>query len=273
MKFRLPALATVLGIAAVAGIGYLNTAISFSGGPPAGHTGAPGEATCVTSGCHSNTLQANTTNLSLNISGYTPGGAAVQVTLTNASRTGSRYGFQLKAVDSQNQDAGTFVAGTGQQTVNNGTNQYLEHSSPNGSGTWTFIWTPPTTNVGTVTFYVASYNGNSRTSSAGTVGTRAITLSPITSLPNPFAAAETKVYPNPASTVAQVSYALTEPNHVSLQLLDATGKSVSVHTIGMQDAGNHKYSLPLNDQLSAGVYTVRLTSNGHATSKRLVVVR
>jgi hypothetical protein len=41
----------------------------------------------------------------------------------------------------------------------------------------------------------------------------------------------------------------------------------------MQDAGNHKYSLPLNDQLSAGVYTVRLTSNGHATSKRLVVVR
>ena len=76
---------------------------------------------------------------------YTPGGAAVSMTVTIPSSGG----FELSALASNNSQAGSLTAGTGTQV--SGADIF-----DTGHGTtWTFMWTPPASNVGNVTVYVA----------------------------------------------------------------------------------------------------------------------
>lgn len=269
MKLNLPKALLALAACGIAVMNIGQDANSFSSGPPAGSTGGLGEPTCLQ--CHNNTLVANNQAVTLSISNYTPGGGPVAVTLRNASTVGSNYGFQLKVVTANDVQAGTLVAGTGQQIVAQNGITYLEHSQRSSTGTWNFTWTPPATDIGDVTFYIASYNGNSNGSPNSTVSTRAITLSPVTSLENPIVKNSLKVFPNPATTVSQVQYSLRNPSNVTLQVLDATGKLVSSHSLGYQAEGDHNYSLPIAGHIAPGLYTLRLASEGHTQTKALVV--
>jgi uncharacterized protein (TIGR03437 family) len=152
-----------------------------SGGAPSGRTGAPGELTCATSGCHAS-FQLNSGPGTLSITGlpatYSPNQEiTVTVTLNQASR--QLYGFEVTALDSQNQRAGELsvtepsrtlrITGTG----SGGLREYITHSiggtSPNGTNqnSWTFKWKAPAQSVGQVTFYVAGNAANGNGSSSG----------------------------------------------------------------------------------------------------------
>src|SRR5688572_16616394 len=83
-----------------------------SSGAPAGHTGAPGELTCSTAGCHDdNFLNNGGAILNIDIGAaakYTPGQSyPVKISITDPSVT--RFGFQIVALaDNGNSSAGTF---------------------------------------------------------------------------------------------------------------------------------------------------------------------
>lgn len=249
--------------------GYFS-ASSNSGGPPPEVTGGLGEATCLQGGCHSGTRLNSPTSLTLTgATGYTPGGAAVQLTLRNAGTAGANYGFQLKSVTASDAQAGTLTAGAGLQTVSSGGRTYLEHNTPSRNGTWTFTWTPPATDVGPVTIYVASYNGNGRTQS--TISVSSFTLNPTTALPNPIAGTELSVFPNPATERATVGFELTKAANVDVSLLGLDGKMVSNYSLGHQEAGAHQQTIELAGRVPAGQYFVRIASNGHTASRKLVV--
>jgi hypothetical protein len=72
-------------------------------------------------------------------------------------------GFQLIALDGNQQSVGSFIAPSGLQTVSLGGKTYLEHNTPgyfdgsngNNQGRWTFSWKAPGQGVGGVTFYVS----------------------------------------------------------------------------------------------------------------------
>jgi hypothetical protein len=125
---------------------------AFGSNPPLPYTGAPGQGTCAS--CHG-TLTAGS-GVTVNApASYVVGGSPVSMTVTIPA-TG---GFELAVLTlSGNSQAGTLVAGSndGVSTPVGSTIQYVYSTVETTS--WTFGWTPPTTNVGNVVVYVTGGN-------------------------------------------------------------------------------------------------------------------
>ena len=150
-------------------------------GPSASHTGAPGEANCVS--CHVD-FPVNSGTGSVTLAGvpanYLPN-QQVSLTVTTSQADAVIYGFQLTAVDSEGKRIGTYTLPAQNpaqmQTVNGivGGNQrtYVEHTSDGvipqmfGSKSWTFTWNAPAQRGGKVSFYVAGNSANSDGSASG----------------------------------------------------------------------------------------------------------
>lgn len=177
------------------------------GGPDPGHTGAPGETTCTASGCHTSSSSAPKGTVQLKLSGdgttYTPG-VKQTITISFANGTGKLYGFQMSArVASNNAQAGDFVtpAPSGEQVLCGAAGtvkpsgktcptataiQYAEHSRANTSGNFTFDWTPPATDQGTIKIYLAGNSANGDgTEKNDTISTEVVTLQSAAAAPPP----------------------------------------------------------------------------------------
>jgi glucose/arabinose dehydrogenase len=152
-------------------------ASAFSTGPPAGYTHAPGELDC--SDCHTTPAQSTGTITLNSPPHYTPGQTYdITVTHATADPTRIRWGFELTALDSSDEKAGTLAPSDDLvQVVNNQgpfpTRQYIEHtqkgtfSGQQNGAQWTFKWTAPDSGVGPVTFYVAGNQANGDGNSSG----------------------------------------------------------------------------------------------------------
>jgi hypothetical protein len=155
----------------------LMTIIAYASatGPEARYTGAPGDInSCVE--CHDSFHEANVGPGSVRIEGgpissapYQPGQQyTLNVTVQQTGR--QRYGFQLTAVDLNGNKAGTLASINPDTQLHPDTGfggrQYIEHSQigafPTGSSsrTWQVRWTAPSTDAGTVNFYVAGNGAN-----------------------------------------------------------------------------------------------------------------
>jgi hypothetical protein len=119
---------------------------AFGSNPPLSNTSAPGQGTCAS--CHG-TLTAGSGVIVNAPSSYTPGGAAIPMTVTIPA-TG---GFELEVVtQTSNVQAGTLAAGA---SVGTSTVSGIQFAFSTGETTsWSFSWTPPATNVGSVVLYV-----------------------------------------------------------------------------------------------------------------------
>ena len=120
-----------------------------SAGAPASHTGAPGEQTCATVGCHDDNV-VNTGTASLNIevgSGVTQyvAGQTYPIKIKISDANVNRFGFQLVALDDKsNKNVGTF------EIVDHERTQFMlnEHSATlknRNYVTYTFAGTDATT--------------------------------------------------------------------------------------------------------------------------------
>src|SRR4030095_8151938 len=108
---------------------------AFSGGPPAGYTGAPGEEPEACAECHV-PPDAGTGHISITApQTYVPGQTyPITVTHTNADVTRERWGFELTALDTSDEKVGNLQNTDGlTQVLNNqgpgGSRQYIEHTS------------------------------------------------------------------------------------------------------------------------------------------------
>jgi uncharacterized protein (TIGR03437 family) len=196
-------------------------------GPDAGYANVPKEfGACLASQCHVGTLNPSGGGVSVTFpSGqtYTPGVKQhLIVTITDASTTGRAWGFQLTARQSSatntmagalsSTDANTLLMCADPANLQNeqemafGTNAqgcpsklplgYIEHSLTGynstlqkmGSATYQFDWTPPASNIGNITLYVAANSGPataSPTQTGADVYTKTYTLTPVSSGPAP----------------------------------------------------------------------------------------
>jgi uncharacterized protein (TIGR03437 family) len=170
---------------------------AYSTGPDPEHTGAPGEQTCAQSGCHIGTaLNSSNGKVEVTYSGgstYTPGERGkFTVTITDTGTPARRvYGFQASArILSSNAQAGAFVAGAGQLILCGTASrtasctsptdvQFISHSTPGDTNTFSFDWNPPATASGDIRVYVAANaaNGNG-TESGDRIYSTSLTLSP-----------------------------------------------------------------------------------------------
>ncbi len=143
--------------------------VGFNSAPPPMTSGAPGEDTCWTSGCHmtdSGALFEDSDSLAIHFPDgptYQPG-VPQMLRLEIDDPMGVVFGFQLSARNGENGQAGNLAALDASTSVNMaGGVQYLGHNiTPKTEGTFDFEWLPPSTDVGKIMMYVAADadNGN-----------------------------------------------------------------------------------------------------------------
>ena len=94
---------------------------------------------------------------------YTPG-EILSVSIAFGNSSTAKHGFELSALDTNNNHVGTFssVDGDGNTQTNNG--NYIKHtsagSSQSGNASWNVNWTAPADGEGVVTFYAAGNEAN-----------------------------------------------------------------------------------------------------------------
>lgn len=99
---------------------------------------------------------------------------------------------------------------------------------------------------------VVSQNGCSDTSEAFTVICTGI--NDIKSLVN------FTVQPNPTQNAVSVNYELSDPTDVTISVIDYTGREVEHLRYGIQNSGQHRTTIDLDD-LAAGVYILNFATN------------
>src|ERR1700683_1381333 len=170
---------------------------AYSYGPDPGYVGVPGEnggATCATSGCHLGTANNPANKGSVTVSfprgaTYTPGvPQTLTVTVSDAAQSAAGFELTARLASTPSTMAGSFaptdvntqlmcsqsnLVGFEPAPINSPqtcmagyTLQYIEQSLAgfnNSVGhlpyTFSFTWTPPCTNAGNVTIYVAGDAG------------------------------------------------------------------------------------------------------------------
>ncbi|MEP7271906.1 MAG: choice-of-anchor V domain-containing protein [Acidobacteriota bacterium] len=152
--------------------GVERRARAYSSGPPASHTGAPGESNCTA--CHSS-FPANFGLGSVSLGGlplhYTPNDL-IPLTVKTFHTDGFLYGFQVTALDANGVQAGSFLVTDPNNvqlvtnTVGSTSRNYLEQTFDGAfpvefnQRVWSFSWLAPPTDVGPVTFYIAGNGAN-----------------------------------------------------------------------------------------------------------------
>ena len=160
---------------------------NFSGNPPNGRTGAPGDGLC--SDCHSGS-NPNGFDGSVDITGLPTTlmpNTTYPLTLTVANPNGAatRAGFQWVALNSSNTNAGSMSNSSSNATITNAAGRtYHEHNpaqffAGNTTLSWTVDWTSPaaSANDETITLYAAAIVGNGSGSGGDLIVTAQISRS------------------------------------------------------------------------------------------------
>jgi hypothetical protein len=258
---------------------YKNSHVMDNNGPSAGKTGAPGENNCTQ--CHTGTAQSgagiNTvvmTDGANVVTNYTPGTVYnVAVSLANPSTIN---GFQIVGLNSSNAQAGTItiIPSSGTQLKNGaGGKKYVTHTlAGNVQSTWAFQWTAPATNVGNVTFYLATNKTNAQDNNSGDV----IYLSQhifgsVAGIEENQQDISLELGFNAANNTLIVNYTTLTAGESMLNLVDLNGKSVFNETIGSTEIGENKKEVRLPNDLKSGVYIAHLNINNNFTSKKIFI--
>jgi hypothetical protein len=145
--------------------------IAWSGNPPNGRTGAPGDGLC--SDCHSQTNPPQDGNISVDFPLTINANQTYSliVTVNNPNGLADLAGFQMTVLNSNDQKAGTLSNPSANSVVTpSNSREYHEHNPAqsfpgNNMVTWTVDWIAPSgPNMDAITFYaagiVANGNGN-----------------------------------------------------------------------------------------------------------------
>ena len=76
-------------------------------------------------------------------------------------------------------------------------------------------------------------------------------------------------YPNPFNPTTTISYTLSRPFYVRLEVFDLLGKRVRVLEQGFRAAGEHEVTFDA-ERLSAGIYFVKLTTGSHSQTQMMI---
>ena len=177
----------------------VNQGVAHSYGPPPGVTGAPGDSARACAQCHAGALNSGAGSVAIFLQSgpvYIPG-VKQRITVKVSDPAQQRWGFELTArlnSDPQDGQAGDFIAidnftqvicqDAGAKPCSSGPS-FIQHTSAGtrngtkGGAAFQFDWTPPSSNVGPITLYVAGNAANGNGSSSGDfVYTSSVQLDP-----------------------------------------------------------------------------------------------
>lgn len=291
MKIKQATLYTGLLIGAIGALSFINENATqkigkwhgiqkFGSGAPTGRSGAPGDQNCTV--CHSGSTAPNSGDgiqfLTLTdganlITSYLPNTTYTGVLLLNTATT--KNGFQLVALNSNNNQAGTIATlDTKTNVVTSGGKQYLNQTTAgNQQKSWSFSWTSPSTNVGEVTFYVAtnSTNGNGQ-SSGDVIRLSQHVFGSIAGVKSPEKLTISAGY-NSSKHAVDVSLGTLNSGEAFINIVDLNGRSVFTENLGNVSSGESDRTVLLPSDLKAGMYVVNLSVDNNYASKKIVVAQ
>ena len=255
-----------------------------SAGAPPYYAGAPSEQTCSASGCHDgvtgvDNIGTGTCDVIVG-NNYTTYAALDTYTIkVQTSQTAcNKFGFQIVAlINSGNLPAGdAFVTDIIRTQRRDNTNvtwgccpnrQWIEHTSAGntalatGSTNWTYKWATPSSNVGPITFYLATLaaNGNGNDSLDYTY-TRMVTITydSTTGSTNAisnitFKKPTIQIFPNPATKELSISGIPTTAKNI--EVYDLNGRQLLEHTIQTWNIETINIA-----SFKSGIYLLKITS-------------
>jgi len=266
---------------------------AFSTGPPDGHAGNPPNPQFCTA-CHTS-FPLNSGDGRLELLGVppviTPGNIySLTVRLNDPGQ--SRWGFELTAINAQNQSSGTIIV-TDPDSTHLSNNpapspDYLKQTSigtrPGTAGPkeWSFDWTAG--NDQHVEFYVA---GNAANNSGTPFGDFIYAIHETAGggvgVGDEEVAASYGLMrleqnqPNPFNPMTSIGFSLHADSYITLRIFDATGALVRSLIEGQLIAGDHTVAWEGTDQsgkhLPSGLYFYKLEGSGVAVTKRMTLLK
>ncbi len=255
-----------------------------SGGGQSGLTGAPGENNCTQ--CHAGTAQdGSVENVFVLLDGttpttsYTPGNSYT-ATLSMDSDP-AKKGFSSVALDGTNTNAGSFTGDGigGTQDFPNAGRQYVSHtitSNTSAQPAWAWTWTAPATDVGDVTFYIASNASNNGGTPAGDViylsqhviSAATASISEVEKDEVNFTAGF-----NPENSNVVIDFNYLSTGNMHFNLVDMNGRSVMTYEMGESSIGENHEVIALPGNVKNGMYVVHFFVDNKAMSANILVQR
>lgn len=99
-----------------------------------------------------------------------------------------------------------------------------------------------------------------------------ITLENSTSISEVINDGTIKVYPNPATNEAQLSFTINKTSHVQVHVFDMMGRVVSTIADATMNAGMHNLNISTAN-LPAGIYNIKIQTPAGSQTERLTVVK
>lgn len=263
-----------------------------SGQAPSAFSGAPGEGTCASVGCHTgNSVITTGTFVQLSTvggnnlnAGYTPG-TTYNLALNVSAANKPKYGFQITALTSSNTAAGDFNITNVNSTVRTtqGGRIYVSHLNASSTAAWTFQWVAPATDAGVVTFYIAANGANNNSLESGDqIYTTTYTVSTSAGLTQGSGGSTgikvlnaddngINIFPNPVKDRLFVSYNMNENEEVSIDLFNLNGQLVQNLFNDFSNKGSYNESFSLNSNIQKGLYIVRMNMGDKTFFKKVLV--
>lgn len=79
-------------------------------------------------------------------------------------------------------------------------------------------------------------------------------------------------YPNPFNNITQVTFSLSSPEAVQLEVMDILGRTVAILQSGLLQSGPHRYSFDAS-QLPGGIYLCRLRTRVSSQSVKMILLK
>ena len=245
----------------------------FPGGIGTAVAGAPTDVNCTQ--CHSGTAVQSGTGVNTftvasgttPVSSYTPG-STYNVALA-ISGSPARSGFQAVAMNSSNTIVGTSVAVLGTQVMSSRVTH--TSSTPTNYG-WT--WTAPGTDVGDITFYVATLKGAGSNNQSGDIVylTQKVLTSPSAGIEAQaadkynfsagYSSSNNSVVMDFTSLVAGEMY---------FNLVDLNGRSVFTYNMGQSVIGQNNEKIALPADLKGGMYVVNMFVHNNVMEQKILI--
>ena len=245
-------------------------------GAVSGVSGGPGNLDC--RDCHTGTFNSANGSLTIQLLDPSNGNAATTTYLPGKTYNIkvditfpgiSDYGFET-SVRQSSTHVGTLAPGTNSKftDVNH---KYLTHTTPQTTGSWTFSWTAPSTNIGKVTIYTAGNAANGdHTSNGDNIYVKALAISPDPSVgidENTLFGQNISLFPNPVVDYLTINYFTQEAAQAQFTIYDLNGKVLSTKQDIVKPGAQQQY-LDMTT-LPSGVYLVRIEAAGNSAIKKV----